>query len=505
MDEFHEFATTSHWRPVWTKVLELLTPRQVQILFLSGSVPYGYESRLLHDLGFLIDIPMIRSPVRQINHRYIHLRLPDGVKVPDFLGRLRRHLNMAFMTKEDQGIIFYSAIGELKAAAGDNPRCVSWADSPSKDQHERLWLKGAEQFMHATTTCILGLDNPRCNVVIFVNFKPGLGNILQGGARGGRKGQPTLVIFVTSHGHRYRDDNVLAGDPECVEPGTQMLNSKKVCLRQYFERAFNGTNDTCETIPMVLTCQGCVPNDPVFEGLANLLKRPLVSENAPGPSRPRQSTAHGVPQRRPDNHPPPRFRAVPYDRNKGAVTTIDIQPAMVEARRAEFIQKLDRISELSKSLVGQCGACWSFTKRLFTDGHPPFGPCSLERPEPTNASNDGEFRAWRPNFKDHTVCFECYMPQVKGPDNAQHLYNSTRTPHPVPGRGQCTQPNLFKSIAWAVFKTPDLLTRFNKDQARAQRPTLYPESTVDEFAAWAAHETEGMVNLGYLVDWLIRS
>ncbi|KAJ7937594.1 hypothetical protein B0H13DRAFT_1852565 [Mycena leptocephala] len=422
--------------------------------------------------------------------------------VSNFIHSLVRYLSMGFMKREDQGIVFYSTIEPLKEVAGKPPSCASWAEFPSKDKHESQWLKGSHQFIHSTTTCILGLDNKRCNVVIFVNFRPGLVDILQGAARGGRAGQPTLVIFVTSYDHEYLSGKVLPGDPECVIPGTEMLNSKEGCMRPYFGSAFNGRAHTCDMLPNALKCQRCAPDDDLFRDLAALAASASKSSKKPrrsSPDRRDSTTAHAGPQQRPDN-PAPRVHAIPYDRNAGAVETIDLQVAIRAAEDAEFTRKLHRIADLSKLLVGQCGACWALTGRLFTNGHPAFGPCSLDRSKPTNALDDKEYRDWQPRFKDHTACFSCYMPQVQGPANELDLYNRNRTPHTVPGKGRCIHPNLFRVIAWAVLKTPDLLAGFNQEHKRL---VLDPNIAPKEFEAWAAQETDGMINLGHLVDWLI--
>ncbi|KAJ6579902.1 hypothetical protein B0H10DRAFT_1962675 [Mycena sp. CBHHK59/15] len=509
LDEFHELSTTIGWRPVWENVPKLLTSRPVQVLLLSGSVPYGYESRLLENLGFRVNIPMIRSLVLQPTHQFVHLRLPDGATVPNFIRSLLRYLSFTFMKPGDQGIVFYPAIETLKAAAGQDPSCASWADFPSKDEHESRWLEGLHQFIHSTTTCILGLDNKRCNVVIFAEFRPGLVNILQGAARGGRGGQPTLVIFVTSYGHEYLSGNVLPGDPECVVQGTKMLNSKEGCMRPYFGSAFNGRAHTCDMLPKALKCQRCAPNEALFKVLEELaasaqdrqsLRKSSKKTRRSFPDPRDNTTAHAGPQQRPDN-PAPRVHAIPYDRNTGAVRTIDLQVAIRDVEAAEFTRKLHGIADLSKLLVGQCGACWALTGRLFTNGHPAFGPCSLDRPKPTNALDDNEYLDWQPKFKDHAACFSCYMPQVQGAANELDLYNRNRTPHPVPGKGgRCTHPNLFRVIAWAVLKTPDLLAGFNK---KHKRLVLDPKIAPKEFAAWAAQETDGMINIGHLVHWLI--
>lgn len=504
LDEFHEFATAIRWRPVWGDVPKLLTSRAVQIMLLSGSVRHGYESHLLENLGFRVNIPMIRSPVLQPTHKFVHLRLPDGAAVPKFIPSLIRYLSCEFMKREDQGIVFYPTVETLKAVAGQNPSCASWADFPSKDEHESSWLKGSCAFIHSTTTCIIGLNNTRCTVVIFVNPRPDLVDVLQGSARGARAGQPTLVIFVTSHGHEYLSGNVLPGDPECVIQGTEMLNSTEGCIRTYFGYAFNGRAHTCNMLLNALKCQRCAPDEELFKGLEELAAG--TQSSGESSKRTRRSfpdardntTAHAGPQQPPDI-PAPRVHAIPYDRNKGAARNIDLQVAIRRAEAVEFTRKLHGIADLSKLLVRRCGVCWALTGRLFTDGHPAFGPCSLGRHEPTNALDDKEYVDWQPNFKDHTACFSCYMPQVQGPANELDLYN--RTPHPVPGeRGRCTHPDLFRVIAWAVLKTPDLLAGFNEKHPRL---ALDPKIAPKEFAAWVAQETDGMINIGHLVHWLI--
>ncbi|KAJ7209978.1 hypothetical protein GGX14DRAFT_394781 [Mycena pura] len=142
----------------------------------------------------------------------------------EFLVSLQAKLEQRFMQRGDQGIIFYPSPNVIKNSK-DASSCASWNGWEKRHEHEDEWLSGKHTFMNATTTCSLGIDNGRCNVVIFADFLPGLVNIVQSAARGGRRGQQTLAIFVTSHGHKYRPGTMVDGDPDCVVEGAKMLNT----------------------------------------------------------------------------------------------------------------------------------------------------------------------------------------------------------------------------------------------------------------------------------------
>ncbi|KAK6985192.1 hypothetical protein R3P38DRAFT_2805917 [Favolaschia claudopus] len=519
VDEIHEFLTAQTWRPRWKDLAKYLTTWGVQIILCSGSVPCGYESHLLYELGFRISIPMIRSPVHLPAHRFVHLRLPDGVKVADFICPFTRYLydHTPFMTPSDQGIVFYPTVQAVTAAVGTKPLCASWADFKHKNEHESEWLRGTSRpaFMHATTTCILGLDNPNCNVVIFAQFDPSLVDIVQGAARGGRRGQPTLVVFLTSHHHQYSAGKVTRNDdPECRILGTQLLNSTDGCIRRYIGTAFNGKDDSCDTIADALRCQRCA-SDGIFSDLRHFVETFSTNRNSSNPerfanpvhvhqnpsrslSKEKNSQNHAIPgfpesSQIPGGPAPPALATSDFN----SLRTIEFQVAMRQADDAMFARKLKELANLSKSLIGQCGVCWAITGKRFTNHHSAFGSCTLGHL--SDAKDNYEFRNWKPTFKRHTACFSCFMPQVDGSANERELYVGDRTPHPVPGKGDCVHPHLFKHIAWTVFKTPKLWMQFNQS-------TFGPHSdmmTFEDFAEWAAKLTGGMVNIGHLVHWLI--
>jgi hypothetical protein len=205
---------------------------------------------------------------------------------------------------------------------------------------------------------------------------------------------------------------------------------------------------------------------------------------------------------RPPGNPVPRTLAIPYDPHAETVDTIDLQAELRKAKDVRFVQALHAIAGLSKLLHGHCGACWALTGRLFTNHHPIFGPCSLDRRKASRALNDKEYQNWDVDFQPFTACFRCYMPQVRGPSNELDLYTRTRTQDPVPnGSTTCTHPHLFRVIAWAVLKTEDLLVAFNTTQTKFY---LDLQITPKTYAKWLATETDGIVNMGHLVTWLIE-
>ncbi|KAJ6603894.1 P-loop containing nucleoside triphosphate hydrolase protein [Mycena sp. CBHHK59/15] len=159
LDEVHEFSTTAHRRPVWKTVLQL-TNRAMQFLLLSGSVPFGHESRLVADLKFEVNLPVVRSPLWLPVHQFVHLRLGPGRRVPEFMTSLQAKLAQDFMQPGDQGIIFYPSPAAVQKWGGAQS-CASWSGWEKRQMHETEWLGGKHQFMHATTTCSLGIDNER--------------------------------------------------------------------------------------------------------------------------------------------------------------------------------------------------------------------------------------------------------------------------------------------------------------------------------------------------------
>lgn len=498
VDKIHELSTAK-WRPIW-KTVKRLTDRAVQFLFLSGSVRFGHESRLLAELEIKVNIPVVRSPLSLPVHQLVHLRLGPSRKMPEFLTSIQAKLSQDFMQPADQGIIFYPSPDAVQRWGGAQS-CASWNGCKERHKHETEWLEGKHQFIHATTTCSLGIDNGQCNIVIFANFLPGLVTILQSLARGGRRGQRTLVIFVTSHGYQYSASTELHGDPECVVEGAEMLNSKQGCLQSYFGRAFNCKSHTCGTLPNMLKCQRCAPDTLLFlelEQLATPFSHPPAGLSRES-SRPTHRYSPYPRATGTSRNPTSRACTILYNPNEPTVETIGLQASIRVAQEAEFVKKLHAIAALSRLLRGHCGACWALTGPLFTNHHPVFGPCSLDRREPSQAFRNTEYRNWVVVFQPLTACFRCYMPQVQHPYNDRDLYNRTRTQHPK--TAICTHPNLFKVLAWAVLKTQDLLFAFTTTQPRF---FLDPEVTRTEYAKWLATATDGLVNMGHLVYWLIE-
>ncbi|KAJ7609547.1 hypothetical protein FB45DRAFT_1038979 [Roridomyces roridus] len=498
VDEVHEFLAA--WRRAWGDLVKL-TEKRVQVIAFSGSVAFGSENKLIDMMGFRINVSCIRSEVYQPIHQFVHLRLGAKQTMPRFIESLTDHLTENVMEVNDQGIVFYASKNTVHELAIDPKICASTSGLATRDNDAVAWLAGRDgcKFLHATTTCILGIDNSRCNVVVFVDFFPSLVDILQGSARGGRRGQPTLVIFVSSHRKTYAAGAPLDDDPQCKSLGADMLNGQTECFRTFFGTAFNGRPHTCSDIPKSLKCQRCAPSTRLFCELQTLVTsrrpQPGVSSHSNLPALPPQvaSTSLAVPAR-------PQGRAVTYNPAvPSGEDDIVIQALLREAEHEAFVKKLRKIAAISKLLAGCCGACWLLTGALNTCDHGLFRACQLGRRQPTNATADDEFRAWKIDFEEHRSCYNCYMPQVTTSLNQQNIYNSLYTTHPIPGRGQCTHPQLFKILAWTVFKTPNIWKKFRRDFG--ERYPANPSSST-EYAKWLATETDGLVNMGHLAAWV---
>jgi hypothetical protein len=362
-----------------------------------------------------------------------------------------------------------------------------------------MWLAGEKPIMMATTTCLAGIDNPNCNVVIFVDFFPWMIPIAQGAGRGGRKGQETLVLFVTSDGHRYSTENTPEDDPQCGAQGVEMLTCTDRCHRWQFGLTFNGEGQTCAQVADAMRCQRCEPGHPLFRKLhelgqirvsAQAQRQPLMSPfrfAAPSRQEPRSAQNCYAPYSNPSDIPPASSaRAAPGHHV--------VRGAMAD----NLISKLQALADLSMRLKGHCAACWALHGRFNIANHLPFLTCSTGRSLPTDVNSPGyDGPGFKAKFEDYTACWGCWLPQLNGTVN-KHLY--TRTNHPVPGKGRCTHPFAFKEIAWVVFKTPDLWAKF----LNSSNFPVPPHVTVEKYATWLTRQDKGMVNVGNVAYWLLR-
>ncbi|KAJ7247702.1 hypothetical protein C8J57DRAFT_1240643 [Mycena rebaudengoi] len=468
IDKFHDKENTQDWRPQWENI-PIITALPVQNILLSATIACGLEEFFARSCGLLVPVPTIKSYFQQPAHCFAHFWLPPGRDMKMFLNELQVMLTAEFMSPGDQGIIFRACHKDIEDhSKGSSPDCE-------------------KTFMMSTTTCINGINSRKCAVVIFIDFFLHLVLIAQGVGQGGRDGQETLVLFITSASHKYqKPSNLQDMDPKCILHDVAMLNERGRCYCWGFGLAFNGVGQKCAYLKDVKGCQECDPDHPLFRKLEKLVQglamvQPLGSPfKLAAPShhepRPLENSQRYAP------YPPPAAAAhLPVRQNpissvlshpgRSIDIVIPLQGALQSAMDDLLMDKLIALGNLSKHLCRMCPACWALHGSFCARDHSIFANCKLGCE--STAATGMEYSLFQPHFKAYTV-------------KTLHLYENTT--HPCPG-GTCTHPLSFKQIVWAIFKTLTLWSEFLHDT----KFPLNPDASTTQYGEWLTRKSDGMV------------
>ncbi|KAJ6449478.1 P-loop containing nucleoside triphosphate hydrolase protein [Mycena sanguinolenta] len=501
-DEAHEILLDIGWRKQWGD-LQYLRELPVQQGWASATLPLRTMQHFRQAFALSRNVVTVRSDFVQPRMRFMVLDLDGKTDIRRFLNDLQPLLEEKYMGADGQGIIFRAYVNEiLDHWRPGEPTSVSFAGWKDRLEHETYWLEHDTDFIMATTTCIHGINNLRCNVVIFVHFFPSLLLAAQGSGRGGRDGQECLVIFI-KHGcltwipHPSQDS-----DRDCHGEGLEFLANKPgQCRRHIFGMTFNGKPQTCGSINGTL-CDRCDPNFPLYADIQaiipeqpptdsesedefndffsdsafqnpELTREPIIDPPAPSSDDFdaffTDSLFHD-----PDlTHEPEAVAAGPVAATSVATApqfvapkrgpvqpSKNVQRNAAEYRQAVALKKANSgvLGKLSSNLAGKCAACWAYTGAFVVSGsnHRTFRTCSMGN-HASSAHFNHRYQQWE-NLISHvpyTACFRCGFPQ----DKEFLLYG-----HPLPGKS-ATCPNIsaMKHILWVVRNTKDFWNRAYKE------------------------------------------
>ncbi|KAF8189248.1 hypothetical protein K438DRAFT_1971892 [Mycena galopus ATCC 62051] len=526
-DEIHELLCDSDYRKQWPK-LQYLRAIPAQQIFGSATLALRTMKQFTTALALPPSIKVVRSDFVQRQMCFVLLELDDQkTDLRRFLNDLQSLLKEKYMGADGQGIIFRAHVNEIFSHwHPEKPKSASFSGWEHRLEHETLWLEHKSDWLMSMSTCIHGINNLRCNVVIFVNFHPILLLFGQGYGRGGRKGQECLVIFI-KHGrivwmqHPSQDD-----DTDCRAEGIQfMANTPGQCRRHIFGLTFNGKPQTCASVGGV-PCDRCdpdfwlwaeiqaiVPDQPPADDSDEEYHRhfsdrwfndPEVTKHEPPSPTDWFATYSDSAFHIPDliRHPEPPLatpsnrliapqpvqlsnqpqRPVSTTRQFLAPQPGPVQPSnQIQGQAMEFQQAMARrrgnsgiLGRLSERITGHCAACWAFTGDFIArnDDHRTFRSCSRGN-NPTSAAFDDRYRTWEKLIEhpEYTACYKCGFPQ----DDQFLLFG-----HPKPSRqAPCPHVSAMKHILWVVRTTKNFW-----DQAYKRFKLGYTISDKD-FAAWA--------------------
>lgn len=336
---------------------------------------------------------VIRSMFAQPNLRFFKVELHPQVTcdVEAFIRRLQAFLEVRFMGDGGQGIVFRRSVEEvLQHFEEPELGCLSFSGWKQRQEHETAWLGGDRKWIMATSTCVQGVSNRRCNVVLFVDFPPSLIHFAQGAGRAGRNGQESLVVFVTTK-DAWMPEPKDEDDFECLAEGRQLLHSTGLCRRHQFGMTFNGAPQACADVPDAVLCDVCNPGHELLHGIRELAPdRVRIQDRAPDRFEGHDGADEempladeemplvdsDLPAEAPSLTPAtaaPFYAPVPGPVVPSVSVLMDV--ATFALRERTWDERMTELAWLSRRLRGHCVVCWALSGKLVKNDHEPFREC----------------------------------------------------------------------------------------------------------------------------------
>ncbi|KAJ7216805.1 hypothetical protein C8J57DRAFT_1537868 [Mycena rebaudengoi] len=370
------------------------------------------------------------------------------------------------------GIVFHRSVHDVKNHfLPGEPTSASYSGFVNRDADELAWVNGTSKWIMCTSTMLYGVDNRRCNVVIFVSYHKGLVDTTQGIGRGGRAGQETLVFFITtSNDSKILHDEHLP-DPGCIREGeTLYYGPRQRCRRMPFGGVFNGKELSCQEIQGAVLCDICDNNYPLVEKIKAIVPNPLVQPAARS-AAPRPAAASAASGS--------NIVTVPAPGSVRPSMPVQMDAAHFAANTQSMRDKNHRLSDLCQRLVNNCAACYAFTGDLLPSGntHCTFTDCA-KGSHYTEAEWGNPYMAYQAEvtFPPYAACYGCGFPQ----NNNKDTLNAQPACHATPGPGvRCPVRDACKHIAWVLRYTPYFWNEIVK-----VFPKLEQEISNKEYARW---------------------
>jgi Helicase conserved C-terminal domain len=454
-------------------------------IFLTATLAPNHEDVLAKAVGISLSRTLVlRLPTARPNHKIQIAHVPHSENLFPAGIELASILLETWKTdKSIRGIIFVRSIKKLDKASHlcQFPICT-YSGSMSNQQKETQlssWLSDEQpaKWMISTTGLLHGVDYPRVDAVIFLEFPFGLYDFVQGAGRAGRSGQESLIVVIHSGPPGMLPDENQYG---CRVEMDDVVMSP-TCRRASISKVMDGQKVSCSQISGALFCDSCEgkPSSLITQAINNL-----------------SSSATQNP-RRPGNFVP---RSPPRPSPTALITGI--------ASQASTNDRRDH-SESVRDLMERFSGCFACRIK-----HPDHGPCHAEcgsggvsgcgvAAHIPYRCTDFEYKNgwidWRKKFnwpKDGWRCYFCGLPgSAVGPDHRVE----DRRPRKYPGK--CKYSDTAVVAAWHVLHSSQLFEQLQKDLG-----FVAGEDAASSFAEWLVQygsESED-IRLFSVFSWLCR-
>jgi superfamily II DNA helicase RecQ len=280
IDECHHILASQDYRPTLT-LLHDLKRYGIQRVFLTGTMPPTLVNTFMRHAGLqenshhTICMPTQRPELGwALLEKHVRKR-PSYKELKMLVDKMTEVL---FKDGYDRGIVFV----QNKADCDNLGTAYNWvsyhADIQDKSKADQSWRNGtgASRWIVATSSFMNGVDYAHVRVAIFFQPCDGQMDLVQGGGRCGRSGQPSYVLVCQGDG-LVEPPTVEEDDFKQIKMMNTWLSNTSQCRRLHISLAMDGVPTCCGDRQGDVFCDICKPTDPIY-----MLARQALSIGTPG-------------------------------------------------------------------------------------------------------------------------------------------------------------------------------------------------------------------------------
>jgi hypothetical protein len=287
---------------VWLDVALYTSTLELQRVFCSASQPDHLHKVFCQKAGLDINVKVIRGSTDRPELGYHVVTVnPSSSRVPiwESLKRLVFHLK-TMLRSDERIIIFFQGEDDADRFAMQTGCSKYHSKLPkegnSKGYYFKLWARGEEVVMAASTAFQQGVDYPFVAFVLYYKSAYGLIDYTQGAGRGGRRGRFAYVIILRDE---HQDPTCpwselgSVEDTRCKFAFLQLARNVKSCMRYLILNTMDGEKlaKSCKDVGGSNRCGPCDPEAMVAKFIQQAVHLPIPSSalastfrQQPGPS-----------------------------------------------------------------------------------------------------------------------------------------------------------------------------------------------------------------------------
>jgi hypothetical protein len=302
-DEAHIYLGAHEARyPQHQKMLEYISKRPIQKIFLSATIPVGQMDIFLKKVHLLSNPPshiIIRQNTSRPELAHHVLTVPPSVPATrstlDITAELANGLQNCLDARERM-IVFVMQVSDAESLSqvlgcpqyhsklfGDYDDHGKGKARDIKAHNQSLWIEGKSNTIVATPALIQGIDYSWVRFIVFHLGSYGLVSYFQGAGRGGRSGSRCDVFTVCDS----RNDFYLQKRPEDAEAAAEWKTFVVTtrCRISIISSCFDGIETDCSRIDGQQKCDNCDPSNQYHRLAQDIVCRQVAKVQQGGSSK----------------------------------------------------------------------------------------------------------------------------------------------------------------------------------------------------------------------------